>query len=275
MDTFAFKVNFPETFSINDIAVKSTSINKLSNEITCLLSSNNGIPKQVITLNTDFLRISYFDKIFKAICTNNCIVVPDGIGVILLLFFRYHKIIDKITGCDILNVCLDIANNNRLRIAFLGSTMKTLIYIQSIINVRFPNICLKIISPDYEFEKNNNTNSEIIMELKSFSPDILFVALGCPRQEKWIYNYKNIIGAKINIGVGAAFDFYAGTKKRAPKFIRKIWLEWFWRLMHEPKRLFKRYIILDLPFFIKTSIKQIFSAIKDEQHKITSLNKNA
>ncbi len=270
MDLFAFQVNTPETFSINDIAVKSTTISKLSKEIYCLLSGN---PKQIITLNTDFLRISYIDKDFKSICTNNCIIVPDGIGVILLLFFRYGKAIEKITGCDLFDICLNIADKNKLKIALVGSTSTTHIKIRSIIKDKFPGIILKTISPSYEFEKSPIENNMVINELKLFLPDILFVALGCPRQEKWIHTYKDLIGAKINIGVGAVFDFYAGTKKRAPKFVRTIWLEWFWRLLHEPRRLFKRYIILGLPFFIKTSLQQFFSA-GNEQHKIASFNKN-
>ncbi len=274
MDLFAFQVNTPETFSINDIVVKSTTISNLSKEISCLISSKEQKSKQIITLNTDFLRISYLDKDFKDICTNNCIVVPDGIGVILLLFLRYHKKIDKITGCDLFDICLTFANTNKLKIALVGSTVKTHSILSDKIKKEFPSIVLKTISPVFEFETIPKLNNEVINELKIFCPDILFVALGCPRQEKWIHTYKDLIGAKINIGVGAVFDFYAGTKKRAPKFVRTIWLEWFWRLLHEPRRLFKRYIILGLPFFIKTSLQQIFSAGKNGQHKIASINKN-
>ncbi len=241
------------TFSISGIIISSNTITKLGEEIPGLLSTN-GSPKQLITLNTDFLRILYYDKEFKSICTNSCIVVPDGIGVVILLFLKYHKFINKITGFDLFEICLRISNKNTLRLALVGSAEETHLKLTTKIRSEYPNIILKTISPQYEFEKVPYLNDKIVNELKEFSPDILFAALGCPRQEKWIYKNKDLIGAKINIGVGSVFDFYAGTKKRAPKFVRKIWLEWLWRLLNEPKRLFKRYILQDLPFLIRTSV---------------------
>ncbi len=80
----------------------------------------------------------------------------------------------------------------------------------------------------------------------------MFLALGSPRQEIWLSKHKNEIGAIINVGVGSVFDYFSGKKKRCPKFLQRIKIEWLWRLLSEPNRLFKRYIINDIPFFLKT-----------------------
>ena len=134
----------------------------------------------------------------------------------------------------------------------MGSTIEALKKIQIKIAKEFPAliICCTL-SPDYNFESDFEKNIKLVNELKNAKPDILFLALGSPRQEIWLAKYKDTIGAKINMGVGAVFDFYSGTKARSPEFLQKFGLEWLWRLFNEPGRLFRRYIISDIPFFIK------------------------
>ncbi|MCK5161495.1 MAG: WecB/TagA/CpsF family glycosyltransferase, partial [Candidatus Aureabacteria bacterium] len=88
-----------------------------------------------------------------------------------------------------------------------------------------------------------------IRMIKEAKPDILFVGLGAPKQEKWIYKYKDEYQVPVSIGVGASFEFVSGLVKRAPVLMQKTGFEWFWRLMQEPKRLWKRYLIDDMKFF--------------------------
>ena len=85
--------------------------------------------------------------------------------------------------------------------------------------------------------------------IKEARPDILFVGLGAPKQEKWIAKYKKEYGCAVSIGVGAAFDFVVDPGKRAPRWMSNAGLEWFWRLLHEPRRLWKRYLVEDPIFF--------------------------
>jgi len=151
---------------------------------------------------------------------------------------------------------LSNANSLGLNVAFVGSTINVLNKIRIKISKEFPalKICCTI-SPDYIFESDPEKNIKLVNEVQNAKPDILFLALGSPRQEIWLSKYKDQIGAKINIGVGAVFDFYSGTKTRSPAFLQKFGLEWLWRLFYEPGRLFKRYIISDIPFFIKQSFR--------------------
>lgn len=244
-----------DTFVLDDIPIYTNGLGGLTNKIKKLLDKRDG-SIQIITLNTDFLRIAEKDTEFKNICKNASIVVPDGIGISLLLRIKYKTIIERITGNDMLDLLLRISDEQKLRIAFLGSGELTLSKLGGKIQRDYPDLEItNLLSPPQNFENNSIISSQLVQQLKENNPDILFVALGCPRQEKWIYNNKDEVGFKIGIGVGAALDFYTGTKKRSPVFLQTLGLEWTWRLITEPKRLFKRYIFQDLPYFIRKSIK--------------------
>ena len=101
-------------------------------------------------------------------------------------------------------------------------------------------------SPIYGFEKDENEINKIIKIVNDLKPDILAVGLGAPKQEKFIYKYKDKLNVPISLAIGASIDFEAGNIKRAPIWMQKSGLEWFYRLCKEPKRMFKRYIIDDL-----------------------------
>jgi N-acetylglucosaminyldiphosphoundecaprenol N-acetyl-beta-D-mannosaminyltransferase len=233
---------------------------KSSSEIRTILESlllNHVSNYQIVTFNTDFLRIASADSNFKSICRNSYMVVPDGIGITFLVWLKYRAKISRITGSDLFNICFDIADKFSLKIALVGSSRETLSRLETISHQKWPNALLFTASPPYKFEKNNESNTEVINSLKDFKPDILLVALGCPRQEKWIFANQKSIGTTIGIGVGAVFEFYSGTKKRAPLLIQKFGFEWLWRLVHEPKRLGKRYFFYDLPFLIMSALRII------------------
>ena len=104
---------------------------------------------------------------------------------------------------------------------------------------------------------NEEENNMVLQQLINSKPDVLFLALGNPRQELWLNKYKEQIGSKLNVGVGAVFDFYTGYKRRSPKLFQKLDLEWAWRLLQEPRRLSKRYLIQGIPFYIKKSVQII------------------
>ncbi|MCL5030827.1 MAG: WecB/TagA/CpsF family glycosyltransferase [Bacteroidetes bacterium] len=243
-----------ETYELNAIRIESPEIHILESRLSNILR-NNGVSHQIITLNTDFLRLSYIDEHFKSICQNSNLVVPDGVGITLLIRWKYKRKIERITGSNLFEVCLKLANVHSLKVALIGSKATTLTKLNELIKREWPNALIKSISPEMNFEDSREINLAVIEMMKRFEPDILMVALGCPRQEKWIHSNKDFIGAKINIGVGGVFDFISGTKKRAPEFIQKIGLEWIWRLSYEPKQLSNRYLLHDLPFFLKIFFK--------------------
>ena len=103
-------------------------------------------------------------------------------------------------------------------------------------------------SPDVGFEDYSDKVSEVNNLIKTAKPDILVVAFGCPKQELFINKYKDELNVPVSIGIGASFDFVAGVKKRAPKWMSNHGLEWFYRMWQEPGRMFKRYVLRDWRF---------------------------
>lgn len=236
-------------------------------EIRLLLKSqlaNGSEPYQIVTFNLDFYRIASQNKRFYRLCKEAGLIVPDGFGVTSLLKLKYGKSINRITGTDMFRFILEQSKETVLRVALVGSSEEVLNSLSKKLKSAYPKLIISCrISPAFNFEKNNEENEKIIQEIKRSSPDVLFLALGCPRQEFWLAENKEKIGAKINIGIGSVFDTYSGLKKRAPLVFQKYGFEWFYRLISEPKRLSRRYIINDIPFYIK----QVLRILRENANK--------
>jgi N-acetylglucosaminyldiphosphoundecaprenol N-acetyl-beta-D-mannosaminyltransferase len=242
-------------YEINEISICGDAKESIFKEVTKLLENN--FPSLVVTFNLDFLRISEENDKFNDVCQKADLIVADGVGVTTLIKLKYGVKIERITGNELFSYLLELSKLRTIRYAFVGSSENALSGLKTRIQNEFPNIKnMFFYSPPYLFEKSSEETNLLIEQLKQFKPDILFLALGCPRQEIWLYENMNTVGAKINIGVGAVFDFYSGFKRRAPLLIQKIGLEWFWRLLMEPKRLFGRYVLRDIPCWIKNAIKR-------------------
>ncbi len=239
-------------YQINKIDIHSFETDELITKLSNILLSHEK-PQIITTFNLDFLRISEQNKEFLHICKNSLWNLPDGIGIIHLIKLKYKIKIKRITGNDIFPILLKQANKQLLNVALIGSSEEVLIKVREIINSKYGNLKdrLLIISPPLHFENKIDINNEVVNSIEEFKPDIVLAALGCPRQEIWLWNHMFLFGSKLNVGVGAVLDYYSGVKKRSPHFLQKAGLEWLWRLSFEPVRLFKRYILLDLPYMIK------------------------
>ena len=131
----------------------------------------------------------------------------------------------------------------------MGSSQETLLKIKNRLINEYPNCIVNFYSPPYRTYFSKEENVKIISAINNFGPDILFVGMTAPKQEKWVYLCKSQINAKIICSIGAVFDFYAGNIKRPNQFWINLGLEWFIRFLKEPKRLFKRNFI-STPLFL-------------------------
>jgi N-acetylglucosaminyldiphosphoundecaprenol N-acetyl-beta-D-mannosaminyltransferase len=138
---------------------------------------------------------------------------------------------------------------------YLGSTENTLLKIAERISVEFPNIRFRTFSPPFKTEFSQADNDTMIEAIHDFKPDVLFVGMTAPKQEKWTYTHKEQLDTKIICTIGAVFDFYAGTVERPSPFWINLKLEWFIRMIKEPKRMWKRYLYYG-PVFIKHILVQ-------------------
>ncbi|MDR3609925.1 MAG: WecB/TagA/CpsF family glycosyltransferase [Ignavibacteriaceae bacterium] len=212
--------------------------------------------KLIITFNLEFYRNATINKDFYSVCRNAELVIPDGVSIIHLIKLKYNKWLKRITGNDLFELILSISDEHPLKIAFVGSTSKVIKMLTDKVTKDHPGCSIvAAISPSLNFELNEEENNKVLQQLVSSQPDILLLALGNPRQELWLNKHKDQIGSKLNVGVGAVFDFYTGFKRRSPMLLQRLSLEWAWRVLQEPRRLSKRYIVHGIPFFIKKTFQ--------------------
>jgi N-acetylglucosaminyldiphosphoundecaprenol N-acetyl-beta-D-mannosaminyltransferase len=201
------------------------------------------------TINPHSYCIAKKDKLFKKSLINADILIPDGIGMVFAAKLINNTRINKISGSDIHKYLLEYANVRALKVFYMGSTKATLDLIKKKINKLYPKIDVYYYSPPFKEEFSKIENKKIINKIKLANPDILFVGMTAPKQEKWVEKNKLDIDVNIIASVGAVFDFFAEKIKRPNYLFRKIGLEWFIRLCNEPKRLWKRTFI-SIPIFI-------------------------
>ena len=202
------------------------------------------------TINPHSYVVSKNDPLFKQALKNSDVLIPDGSGIVLAANFLYKEKIKKIAGADLHEFLLQKIDNENGKVFYLGSSNYTLNKIKERIKKEYPNILVKTFSPPYKPEFNEEENLEMITKINSFKPDVLFVGMTAPKQEKWLETNKDKLNFKIAACIGAVFDFYAGTVKRPSQFWIDMHLEWLPRFLKEPKRLWRRNFI-STPIFLK------------------------
>lgn len=201
------------------------------------------------------------DPKFSEVVNNADIVAPDGrpLSIYMNLFYKMRQ--ERVPGMDLMPALLSEAEKRNKSVYFYGSTDEILDLIIKRANKELPHLKIAgTYSPP--FRKLTDQEKEgIVDKINSSSPDLLFVALGCPKQENWMAEHQGKIHACM-LGVGQAYNVYAGIEKRLPKWMRDLSLEWTYRLVLEPRRLWKRYLVTNSTFIalvIKGAIKRVFS----------------
>jgi len=188
------------------------------------------------------------DDEFHNALQSSDILLPDGIGIVAAVSMLNNIKIKRITGFDAHYRLLKTLNFIGGKVFYMGSSNQTLKKIKKRINEEYPNIEFESYSPPFKEKFSTLENNIILTALNESKPDLLFVGMTAPKQEKWVYENKDKINAKVICSIGAVFDFYSGNIKRPGKFWIKFGLEGMIRIVKEPKRLWKRFIFSDLPF---------------------------
>lgn len=189
------------------------------------------------------------------------LVVPDGQPVRWALNLLYQaRLPDRVYGPTLMLKVCDRAARESLPIYLYGSKPETLVALARNLQTRFPNLIMAGHQPSRFRQVSAAEKAEIVANIRNSGAAMVFVGLGCPRQEVWAYEYREHIGLPI-IAVGAAFDFHAGFLPQAPPRLQKWGLEWLFRLVQEPRRLWKRYVYLN-PLYVVCLILQILRLVK-------------
>lgn len=215
------------------------------------------------TINQYSYCIAEHDSEFKAALQGSDILLPDGMAIVAAVKLLSGQKITKIAGADVHHHLLEELNSKGGSIFYLGSSANTLQKIVSRLSIDFPNVTVGTFSPPYKPEFSDEDNQQMLQAVNTFEPDVLFVGMTAPKQEKWSFQQKEQLNTQIICSIGAVFDFYAGTVDRPSPFWINLGLEWFIRLIKEPKRMWKRYLYYG-PVFIWLILvqksKQLFNS---------------
>jgi N-acetylglucosaminyldiphosphoundecaprenol N-acetyl-beta-D-mannosaminyltransferase len=212
------------------------------------------------TINQYSFCIAEKDVAFKFALQQSDVLLPDGMAIVAAVQLLNGQKIKKIAGADIHRYLLDDLNKKGGSCFYLGSSQNTLDKITDRLSKEFPNVKVGSFSPPYKTEFLDVDNQQMVTVVNAFQPDVLFVGMTAPKQEKWSFVHKEQLDAKIICSIGAVFDFYAGTVERPSPFWIQLRLEWFVRLVKEPKRMWRRYLYYG-PIFIQLIMREKFNRL--------------
>ncbi|MGM8215070.1 WecB/TagA/CpsF family glycosyltransferase [Bacillaceae bacterium W0354] len=203
---------------------------------------NNDEQATIIAVNPEKIMKAKKDETLKQLINNATYQIPDGVGVILASKLKGGNIKQRVTGADLTEKLLQTANEKEYRVYFYGAKEEVGVAMQQKLHERLPNLQIAGYSNGY----TKNTE-ELIKKINESNANMLFVALGSPKQEQWISKHKDELNVNVIQGVGGTFDVLAGHVKRAPVITQKLGIEWLYRLITQPKRLKRQ---LALPKFL-------------------------
>lgn len=239
------------TVDVLDYSIFNSSLNKLDFEKKTLIT----------TVNQYSYMIAEKDEEFKKALTNSDILLPDGVDIVAAAKMLNGDDVKKIAGADVHQHLLQKLNQEGGSCFYLGSSEPTLDAIKKRLAKEYPKIKAGSYSPPYKAEFSEEENAAMIAAVNKFKPQILFVGMTAPKQEKWSYKFKDQLDTTVICAIGAVFDFYAETITRPSEFWINLGLEWAVRLAKEPKRMAKRYLWYGPAFvfeLIKAKISDLF-----------------
>ena len=198
-------------------------------------------PANLVTVNADFVAQAYENEELRNILAFADRAVCDGMPLVWLSRLFNVPLPERIAGSDLVFQLFESCARRQFGVYFLGSDPETLDTVRTFLAERHPGLRVAgSFSPPFA-PVDEWPNKEILAELRQTRPELLLVAVGCPKQEFWIQRYAREAGIPLSIGIGASLDFISGRQQRAPKWMRTTGLEWLWRMASNPKRLVSRY----------------------------------
>ena len=195
-------------------------------------------------LNPHSFMMATRDSDFSEALRQSNYLLPDGEGICMTMRWFSSRKIGKIAGDDLHRFLLAKTEAAKGRVFYMGSSEMVLQRIASRICQEYPNIEVQTLSPSFCNQLPEAESLSIVETINGFRPDVLFVSMTAPKQEKWLHRYKGALkGVGVAAGIGAVFDFYAGTVKRAPAWAVRMKLEWLVRLLKEPRRMWRRNMV--------------------------------
>ena len=211
-----------------------------------------GRPAFVSYLNIDCLRLAAEQPDYKAILQAADMVLPDGTALRIATRLAGQRKADHYIITDVFVATIGRLAARGARFYFLGGPPGVAAAAAEVLRQRWPGIAV-VGSHDGYF----GDDAAMIAEINRSGADVLIVGTGAPRQERWLHRYREQLQPQCRWAVGALFTWISGHQARAPMLFQKLYLEWLWRLLHEPRRLFVRYFVHDLPFLLGLPLRRV------------------
>ncbi len=203
----------------------------------------NSRNKMIITPNSEILLNASRNEALKQIFKDSALVIPDGAGVVLASKILGRPLKERVAGVDLVKALLEIGTRRGYRFYFLGGTHELAKKAETKLQEVYPGIQIETHHGYFNMEEEE----KIKQRLKEERFDVLLAGMGSPRQEKWLQENLANLNVSLGVGVGGSFDVLVGDKKRAPLVMQKLYLEWLYRLLQEPRRIWR---MKALPIFL-------------------------
>jgi N-acetylglucosaminyldiphosphoundecaprenol N-acetyl-beta-D-mannosaminyltransferase len=228
---------------LGQVELDPVTMDETVDRITTMMGDSRSNSVHVVTLNAQFVQIARNNSEFASLVRGADLCVADGVSLVWACRFLGQPLPGRVNGTDLMVRLCEVAARDGYTVYFLGGRPGA--GEGAVRKLREENANLQVVGidcPPMGFMDNPKLAAEVCERIQLAAPDFLFVGLGAPKQEYWIHNNSGL-SAKVMVGVGGSFELIAGMTKRAPLLMQKTGLEWFWRLVMEPRRLWKRYLV--------------------------------
>lgn len=252
--------------SVDDLSFDKVTMKEAVRRIVRMAKKRDRA-RYVCTGNLDHLVIAERDPEFRSAYRKADLVVADGAPVVWLSRIASRAaggpLPERVAGSDLFWELARVSGEANLRLFFLGGLPGAAAKAAEVVEQRHPGARIAgTYCPPFETFDTSEEQAKIRRIVRQAAPDVLLVAFGAPKQEKWIAANKDLLGVPVSIGVGGSFEMAAGVRRRAPVWLQKAGLEWLYRFTQEPKRLFQRYFVDDLPYLAGAAARAIVQRFK-------------
>lgn len=245
------KTNISVTDMQQTIGYLSENLEKLRGKYICVSNVHTTI-------------MAFRDEKYRNVQNSAAMALPDGKPLSMVSRGRGFSEAERVPGPDLMPQIFELSKEKGYRHYFYGSTEETLKQLKEKLQGKYPYLqIVGMYSPPFH-PLTEEEDCEIVQRINEANPDFIWVALGAPKQENWMYDHKDKVNG-LMLGVGAAFDFEAGTVKRAPKWMQELCMEWVYRILQDPRRLLSRYITTNFSFI--WNVGKETRALKKEEKK--------
>jgi exopolysaccharide biosynthesis WecB/TagA/CpsF family protein len=230
---------------LGGVLIDRVNLGSAINRVRGFLRS--GQTNQIVTVNLDFVAISRREPAFRDTLNGADLAVADGMPLVWVSRMADEPLPQRLTGVDLVDECCQLAVETDTSIFLLGAAPGVAELAGQRLRERFPGLrIVGVYAPPFA-PLTEEENERILQTINAARPDFLFVALGAPQQDIWIRANRDRLDVPVCMGVGCVLDLLAGVVSRAPSWMQQAGLEWLFRLLQEPARLWRRYIVDDLP----------------------------